>query len=320
MNTHADKTQENKSQSVSHGVSQMQSGGESTFQFVDNRPEAVTQRKLQEMADNSPQVQQLRAFQEMANNSPQVSQLKVLQREVDTSSSPSLPDYDEVPAWKDEGGVPEWAKREFLETGGWRTIMASMTPDGMIGSLYYSNSGRMRTVHSSGPEKETDPGGQVRLRYNIRDGESMIAYLEQEKGYKAANKRSAEDYIGRNDLWEECDWWIADKLKDPTNLPDWAQLLDDANSAIDLGEQRPEQVDDKLLFELTKDAVTDQLKSKHPSRGFAVKYGLSQAALTELDAIYDELGGLGTAEERNQYFYDQLKARLPGLQYQIRKP
>ena len=53
MNTHADKTQENKSQSVSNVESQMQSGGESTFKFVDNRPEAIAQRKLQEMANNS---------------------------------------------------------------------------------------------------------------------------------------------------------------------------------------------------------------------------------------------------------------------------
>ncbi|MDX2508987.1 MAG: hypothetical protein QNK28_05475 [Desulfobacterales bacterium] len=70
MNTHADKTQENKSQSVAEGLFKKQSSGESTFQFVDNRPEAVAQRKLQEMANNSPQAMQLRAFQEMANDNP----------------------------------------------------------------------------------------------------------------------------------------------------------------------------------------------------------------------------------------------------------
>ena len=74
MKAHADKTQENKSQSVANAVSQKQSGGESTFQFVDNRPEILQMRELQEMADNSPQVSQLRAFQEMANNSPQAKQ------------------------------------------------------------------------------------------------------------------------------------------------------------------------------------------------------------------------------------------------------
>ena len=51
MNTHADKTKENKSQSVSAVNSQMQSGGESTFQFEDNRSEAIQMRKLQELAN-----------------------------------------------------------------------------------------------------------------------------------------------------------------------------------------------------------------------------------------------------------------------------
>ncbi|WLE95747.1 MAG: DUF4157 domain-containing protein [Candidatus Electrothrix communis] len=68
MNTHADKTQENKSQSVANAVAQKQGGGESTFQFVDNRPETIAQRKLQEMANNSPQIKQAAQLQTMANN------------------------------------------------------------------------------------------------------------------------------------------------------------------------------------------------------------------------------------------------------------
>jgi hypothetical protein len=79
MNTHADQTQENKSQSVANEISQKQSGGESTFQFVDNRPEAVAQRKLQAMANNSPRAMQFKAIQEMANNSPQGNQAAQLQ-------------------------------------------------------------------------------------------------------------------------------------------------------------------------------------------------------------------------------------------------
>jgi hypothetical protein len=54
MNTHADKTHENKSHSVANSVSQKQSNGKYTSQFEDNRPETVTQRKLQEIAVNSP--------------------------------------------------------------------------------------------------------------------------------------------------------------------------------------------------------------------------------------------------------------------------
>ena len=91
MNTHADKTQENKSQTVAAETSQMQSGGESTFQFVDNRPEVVAQRRLQEMANNSQQVSQLRAVQEMAYNSPQANQAAQLQSMADNSSSQQQP-------------------------------------------------------------------------------------------------------------------------------------------------------------------------------------------------------------------------------------
>ena len=86
MNTHADKIQENKSQTVAAETSQMRSGGESTLQFVANRPEAIAQRKLQEMANNSQQVSQLRAFQDMANNSPQVKQAAELQAMADNYS------------------------------------------------------------------------------------------------------------------------------------------------------------------------------------------------------------------------------------------
>lgn len=74
MNTHADKVQENKSQSVSNGLTQKEGSSESAFQFADNRPELIAQRKIQEMANTSSQVSQLRAFQAMADNSPQVKQ------------------------------------------------------------------------------------------------------------------------------------------------------------------------------------------------------------------------------------------------------
>jgi hypothetical protein len=85
MNTHADKTLENKSQTVANRLPKLQSKSESTFQFVDNRPEAIAQRKLQEAITNSPRVQQLKAYQEMANNSPQVSQLRAIQDRANNS-------------------------------------------------------------------------------------------------------------------------------------------------------------------------------------------------------------------------------------------
>ncbi len=85
MNTHADKTLENKSQTVANRLPKLQSKSESTFQFVDNRQEAIAQRKLQEAISNSPRVQQLKAYQERANNSPQVSQLRTIQDRANNS-------------------------------------------------------------------------------------------------------------------------------------------------------------------------------------------------------------------------------------------
>ena len=81
MRTQADKIQNTQTKADP----QKQRSGESTFQFEDNRPEAIMQRKLQAMADHSPQVQRLQALQAMANNSPQVRQLQALQEMIDNS-------------------------------------------------------------------------------------------------------------------------------------------------------------------------------------------------------------------------------------------
>jgi hypothetical protein len=53
MNTHADKLAKNKSQSAATAVSKKQKNNTTTFQFVDNRPEAIAQRKLKEKTTNN---------------------------------------------------------------------------------------------------------------------------------------------------------------------------------------------------------------------------------------------------------------------------
>lgn len=68
MKTLAYKTPENKNQLVYASSSRIQNSSKSTFQFVDNRPEADSQGKLQEMANNNPQVKQASQFQAMANS------------------------------------------------------------------------------------------------------------------------------------------------------------------------------------------------------------------------------------------------------------
>ncbi|MEX2565437.1 MAG: hypothetical protein WD431_05810 [Cyclobacteriaceae bacterium] len=88
MNTHSDKTQRNKSQSNANGGSRKQHSGEATFQFMNNRPEAIAQRKLHELANNSLRAMQLSTFQDMANNSPKAKQAVQFQRLADNYSDP----------------------------------------------------------------------------------------------------------------------------------------------------------------------------------------------------------------------------------------
>jgi len=74
MNSHADKTSENKSHAIADCSPNRQSNGVSAFQFVDNRPETIAQRKLKEMANNTSQAKQMKVIQEMANNIPKTKQ------------------------------------------------------------------------------------------------------------------------------------------------------------------------------------------------------------------------------------------------------
>lgn len=66
--THADKTNSPENRSIADSLIRGKEGSEPVFMPLDNRPEAVAQRKLQEMADNSPNVQQLRSYQAMADS------------------------------------------------------------------------------------------------------------------------------------------------------------------------------------------------------------------------------------------------------------
>ncbi|MFD0974075.1 hypothetical protein, partial [Plantactinospora endophytica] len=53
---------------MANTVSQRQTRRESSFQFEDNRPKAIAQRKFQEMVNNSPQTKKTAQLKIMANN------------------------------------------------------------------------------------------------------------------------------------------------------------------------------------------------------------------------------------------------------------
>lgn len=68
MYEQVDKPKENKSRAATNCVSQHQSNSKSPIQFVDNRPEAVSQRKLMKIANNSPQVKQTAQLHTVTDN------------------------------------------------------------------------------------------------------------------------------------------------------------------------------------------------------------------------------------------------------------
>ncbi|MEP3386628.1 MAG: hypothetical protein ABJO02_00485 [Reichenbachiella sp.] len=78
MNTHADKTQKNKSQSVANAVSQKKSNAGSTFQYVDNRPEVIAQRKLQEKAGKYSQTLNVYQFQSSVENKGETAPIQLM--------------------------------------------------------------------------------------------------------------------------------------------------------------------------------------------------------------------------------------------------
>lgn len=77
------KPKENKSSADANSAAQKKSGRKQGIGFVDNRPEAIAQRKLQEMANNSYQVKQLKAFQEMINDEPKRNKLDIEHKKSD---------------------------------------------------------------------------------------------------------------------------------------------------------------------------------------------------------------------------------------------
>ena len=79
MTTHTDKSKQNRNRSVARQRPEKQNDSKSALQYLNNRPEAIAQSKLQELANRSAQAKQLMAAQNMANNSPRAAQLVQMQ-------------------------------------------------------------------------------------------------------------------------------------------------------------------------------------------------------------------------------------------------
>jgi hypothetical protein len=86
MKTQASNSQESKHLATANDLSKKQDPGESAVQLVDMRPEAIAQRKLQEMADQSPQANKAAQLQAMADK--HVLQQKPVQKKKNDTGLP----------------------------------------------------------------------------------------------------------------------------------------------------------------------------------------------------------------------------------------
>ncbi|GEM_PF-5495545 len=85
MQTHANETQENQSQSVAHEAKEGLSESGQAFQFRDNRPEAYLQRKIKDSANSDHRASQFKILRESKHsdhNSRLIAQLKSSNRNI----------------------------------------------------------------------------------------------------------------------------------------------------------------------------------------------------------------------------------------------
>ena len=91
MYAQVEKPKENKSRAVANSVTQKKGNVKQGFGFVDNRPEVVVQRKLQEMAKKNSQVTQLKGIQQKADDRSQVKAIQkyIIQSQPSRNITPS---------------------------------------------------------------------------------------------------------------------------------------------------------------------------------------------------------------------------------------
>tara|TARA_B110000240_G_scaffold156507_1_gene173929 strand:+ start:337 stop:2016 length:1680 start_codon:yes stop_codon:yes gene_type:complete len=177
MSTYADQTEENKSESVASAVSQLQTSGEPTFEFMDSRPEAVAQRKLQHIADRSSQVSQLKSFQELADNSFQAKEVAQLQSRADAFSGQQHPT---VQRQENNTGLPD-----NLKTG-----MENLTGHSMNDVKVHRNSDKPAQLNAHAYAQGTDihlaPGQEKHLPHElghvVQQKEGRVKPTKQLKG------------------------------------------------------------------------------------------------------------------------------------------
>ena len=165
MYIYADKNQENKSQSVANAISQNKKSKKSTFQFTDNRPEAMVQRKLQKIADNNTAVSQLMEKGERGLEAKKDQ----LEKDIASIDEPSMEEFRKA----QEDKIRKFANDEYAIWG----AESSYTP-------YY---------------KDTKISTWKRIGYRMCEDRRM----KNEPGHSKVTKDELKDYLDKQDETEK---------------------------------------------------------------------------------------------------------------------
>ncbi len=291
-----------------------------TSSFVDRSAGALTLQRYQRLAAQSLHATQLK--RRAATMSAAVAQ-----REIDTSSSRFLPAYGphETPGWREDQGVPDWAKAEYINEAP-VTLIASVA-DGKIGSVYYPG-GRIRTTHSAGPEAEGIRRGERRLQFNV-DYTHAVAVFDVEYPDIDAHLTDVRKLVHGTDAYYSAYWdffneWLAHALvATPVDaLPEWVTVVASPDTATDMSALAPNPPDqDVALFEVFV-AINGAVESWHPSRGVAAKFSTNKQVSSVLFAALRHLRAarITDAAARNVAFYNFIRSRLPDFVQYIRAP
>ncbi len=233
MHTHSDSKQDNKSELDTSSVSQKQRGDEATFQFTDNRPEAIVQRKLKEVVDNAHINTVQKKLEDISNNSlplqaksstnNQVIQLSALYDAIETTAKdPNTPTPWAVTNLEIENATKELigemlVAKEYKDSGG--TVI---TPEIINGLLFlfdadYGASAAMITLPSNANIQQDIANNNFKLSMmhemghyirKIGDEGSVQSFADAEAILVDVVKRpdwttSATAANGNREYWEE---------------------------------------------------------------------------------------------------------------------
>lgn len=219
---------------------------------------------------------------------------------------PGSPLLKTVEKPKDKG-VPEWAQEDYRRDAA-RTLIASMTSDGKIGSVYFEGEGRIRTTHVAGPTKESS--NEITVQFNVNDDSAQQAFFQK---YPKMKGEKGDVF------WGAYDNWMLRELHHATaeSLPSWAKLISSPKDAHNLKEGRP--TGQLTLVELFK-SINGKLEGWHPSRGTATQFDTDKQTISVLEAAIQHISSLDDPHERNVAFYAFVKSRLPNFISFIRDP